>query len=255
MMVFAMFAATLSSLDTALNGNAAIMVRNVLPMCFRKLGRDLPEESRLLVWSRYFTLGFGAMVVGAAMLIGMQDEVGIFDIAIAITAYLVTPMAIPLILGLFFRRAPGWSCLAAAAAALLPSLGQLVWPELFTFNERVFLTAAIGSIVFVASTRFPETGAKQQRIDEFFRNMRRPVDFGREVGQANNAEQLRLIGVFASAVGVFLLALLLLPNPFGGRMAILGSAVTVLLVGALFLWRAKSSREAVRRTGAVAARG
>lgn len=243
MMVFAMFAATLSSLDTALNGNAAIMVRNVLPLCFRKLGRELPDENRLLIWSRYLTIVFGVMVVGFAMLISLQDEFGIFDVAIALTSNLAMPMAIPLMLGLFLRKAPGWSCLAAAGAALVPPLAVLIWPDLLTFNERVFVSAAVGIVVFALTTLFPERGPKRQRIEGFFDNMHRPVDYEKEVGQRNDTEQLRLIGFFAIAIGGFLLVLLVLPNSGVGRLAIGGAAAAILVTGLLFRWRSRCFRE------------
>ena len=66
--------------------------------------------------------------------------------------------------------------------------------------------------------------------------MHTPVDFEKEVGEGNDHEQLKILGLFSVIVGVFLALLMFLPNPLEGRLAIGFVAIFVGGVGALFVY-------------------
>lgn len=234
MIVVAMFAATMSSVDTGLNGNAAMFIRDILPSIFRKLKRQLPPEDILLKWSRLTTVGFGLAVIGIALYLSYMEGMGIFQFAIGLSATLIIPMSIPLLLCLFIRRVPSWACLFSLGMALIPSLVAYLWPDLMTFGVRVFWVVIVGSASFLVTILFPRSEAYRAKVEAFFTKMHRPVDFEAEVGQANDAVQLIIMSRFAMVIGLLVFALLLIPNPLDGRLAILVVALSISSLGFAF---------------------
>jgi hypothetical protein len=77
---------------------------------------------------------------------------------------------------------------------------------------------------------------------EFFRRMATPVDFEKEVGADNTAEQARVLGAVACFYGAFITLLAFIPNGFVGRIAILGCAGVMWLCGGGLLLYARSVR-------------
>ena len=69
-------------------------------------------------------------------------------------------------------------------------------------------------------------------VDKFITNMKTPIDFKTEVGQGNDAAQLKIIGQFGLAVAVFISSMLVIPNPSTGRLAIF---VLALVIGSISL--------------------
>jgi SSS family solute:Na+ symporter len=242
MIVVAMFSATMSSVDTGLNGNAAMLIRDILPALFRRWGRPLPPESRLLLWSRMTTVVFGLMVIGLAYYLSVVEGVSIFKFAIGLSATLTMPMAIPLTLCLFVRRVPPWACLFSMGAAMVPSLVHFANPELMSYGTRVLWVTACGVLAFLATIPFPRTPTYQRQVDAFFTAMRRPVDFDKEVGGANDSTQLLIMSRFALVIGGLMLLLLFVPNPAWGRVAILGCALAIFGLGVAFHLRGVAGR-------------
>ncbi|MGZ0656372.1 sodium:solute symporter family transporter [Coraliomargarita sp. W4R72] len=242
MMVVAMFAATMSSVDTGLNGNVAILIRDIVPSCFRRLGRPLPPENVLLRWSRIMSVVFGLMIIGIAYYLAVVSEAGIFSFAIGISATMGMPMAIPLVLCLFIRRAPSWACLFSFGVGLIPSVIYYLNPGLMSFGERTFGVIFAASGAFYFSMLFPQTVAYRKRVDEFFETMHRPVDFEKEVGKANDNLQLLIMSRFALVIGVLIALLLFIPNPMAGRLSILAVSLVILTMGLGFHLRVKATR-------------
>ena len=57
--------------------------------------------------------------------------------------------------------------------------------------------------------------------------MKTPIDFKSEIGTGNDLTQLKVIGRFGVAIALFIAAMLVIPNPMGGRLAIAGLALTI----------------------------
>lgn len=235
MIVVAMLAATMSSMDTGLNRNAAIFVRDLYPPLCRLFRKEGFGDRGLLCLGRIFSLVFGFTIIGVALYFAEAGDGGMFDVMLKIGAVLGLPLSIPMLLGLFIRRAPAWSAIVAVLFGLTPGL----WAELsgagWNFQQAVFANMAAGVIGFLLTIPFGKNvpDSYRRQVDDFFERMRRPVDFEMEVGQANDSSQLTLIGWFTLAVGAMILLFLLLPNPWHGRLSIMFVAGTVITIGAL----------------------
>jgi hypothetical protein len=69
--------------------------------------------------------------------------------------------------------------------------------------------------------------------------MKTPVDFKREIGEDNDAQQCRLLGLLCLIYGAFITLLVLIPNPMRGRLALLACGGMVLAVGGLLYWNSR----------------
>ena len=160
---------------------------------------------------------------------------------------LAMPLAVPLFVGIFIRRAPVWSCVVSVCFSLTGSLIALLtvyltkWgglSEPWAFQDKLFWNVLLGFLGFMISTPFWRfsSASYKEKVDKFFTSMHTPVDFEKEVGEGNDHEQLKILGLFSVIVGVFLALLMFLPNPLEGRLAIGFVAIFVGGVGALFVY-------------------
>ena len=247
LMVVAMFAATMSSLDTGLNRNAAIFTQNIYPSLCRWMKRKPVEEGKRLIVGRLFTLALGFGIILLALYFSRAGGKGVFDFMLEIGAVLGVPMTVPMVLCLFVRKVPAWSAIAAAGGTMIPSLIGYFSPALFgeawSFQTKVFVNLGSGTFFFLATTAFWQSTSVEYRrqTDRFFERMHRPVDFEKEVGQANDLTQLVFLGRFGLAAGLFIALLLLLPNSFADRIGILGVSLIVSVISLLLLKAGKRS--------------
>ena len=72
-------------------------------------------------------------------------------------------------------------------------------------------------------------------VDRFFKTVRTPIDFETEVGEDNDLTQLAVVGRFGAAIAVFVMLLLVIPNPVEGRIAIVVLALAIGGVSALMI--------------------
>ena len=69
--------------------------------------------------------------------------------------------------------------------------------------------------------------------------MKTPINFETEIGEGNDLTQLRVIGRFGLAIALFIAAMLIIPNPASGRLAIAILALIIGGISGLMMWRGK----------------
>ena len=166
------------------------------------------------------------------------------------------PITIPLLLGMFIRQTPWWSALLSIGCALIFS--SLAFFEIplsylgfsqevsdgfeWNFQQQFFGVLGTGVFGFLISTLFApsQNSAHRQMVDKFFSNMKTPIDFEKEIGEGNDASQLTAIGRFGVAVAGFVALMLIIPNPFEGRMVIL---VLAVIIGAISVFMLKAGKK------------
>ena len=241
MMVVAMFAATMSSMDSGLNRNAAVIVEDIYPTFCRLLGIEPMGPRGRMRLGQVTSLGCGITIIAMTLYFASHSTKGVFDLMLDIGAMLALPMAVPMLLAMFIKRTPSWAAMASVSAALGVSAIGFYSESLFgiewTFQSKVFASIGVGSAVYFATLPFWPTADATYRakVDTFFECMHRPVDFAEEVGETTDLRQLKVIGTFAVTIGVFISSLVFLPNPWDGRVSILCVGGFVLGVGLLLI--------------------
>ena len=248
LLLSAMLGATVTSMDAGLNKNVGIAIRSL----YKPLFKPNASEQHLLVAGKICTLIFGAIIIVLAMFINSIRQTNLFDFVNQLASYLLMPLALPLIYGLFYKRTPGWSAwstaLVAGAASWL--LGNYVTPELFqqwmgwatplNGDEKTYFKLALttlGGTVIVGSAWYFFTSlfyqaapaAERERIENFFTNLRTPVDKHGVEGVQTSV--YKLLGVLCLVYGGFILLLMAIPNKFSGRLAFLFCGGVMFTVG------------------------
>jgi SSS family solute:Na+ symporter len=253
LLVAAMFAATMSSIDSGLNRNAGIFVKNFLqPVLFPEM-----TERTLMSVSRIASFGFGALIIGLALFMNSLKDLSLFDAMMYMSALLGFPQMIPSFLGFFIRRTPDWAAWATMVVGAIVSYvvaGVLTpghienWFTLsspLTAREWTDLVVAISLIshivvtggFFCLTTLFykglPEH--REQAVNRFFSNIRTPlVKAAGDHAHLDNRQRL-LVGRLVALAGILVMAMMALANPLWGRLIFLGCGIAVFAVGVLLV--------------------
>jgi len=132
MLICAVFAAQMSTLDTGLNKSAGFFTCNFYRDLFRRNASE-----RELVWvGMLFTFIFGVLIIGIALAItNYREELNIFEFTLMLAPILQLPLVIPMIMGVIMRRTPGWAAWSTALVGIGAGLiVNLLW---LTDEERI----------------------------------------------------------------------------------------------------------------------
>jgi len=246
MVLVAMFSATASSMDTGLNSNAAVIVRNIMPPLRRWRKFKVLDGATELVWGRRITVMLAVVIVSITLAIAYFGRGGIFELMLNFAQRVQFPISLPFFLVLFVRSAPRSSALFSIAAGFLgpflafPAYGALTGTEP-DFAERFALVAACSLLGFALSYVLgPKDCPEGEALTrQFYIDMHRPVDFDKEIGEASDNKQLVMIGTLAIAIGTLMLMILIVPNPLKDRFTILCMGAFVFGLGFLMRWAGK----------------
>ncbi|HFK4065280.1 TPA: transporter [Kluyvera ascorbata] len=252
-----LFAATMSSMDTALNRNSGIFVRSFWTPV---VNRNEPKsEHYLLRVGQIACVVNGILVILVAEYMQSLQELSLFDLMIQVGTLASAPIIVPLFFGMFIRKTPDWSGWGTVLFGLLVSFTITHWitvkdvtdaMELTLTNRELKDLSAVWNIFchlvftggfFCLSALFwhEPTQARASVLNTFFVNMETPVLADHEQ-DAFDRMQRNKIGKISLAMGLCMLLLILIPNPLWGRLLFLFSAAAIILFGYV-LWRSASS--------------
>ncbi len=247
-----LFAASMSSMDSALNKNAGIIVRSVYQPYLAKRNRTV-DERHLLKFSRLLSFVSGILVILMALFFKSLKELSLFDLMMSVSAMIQVPLLIPLIFGLFIRKTPQWAPWATVLLGLLVSwfMKGVLTPQvvadwfgmnpltprevvdmnlMLTLAAHVFVTAGF----FCATSFFyrDEKDAYQVQRREFFADLEKPVvaDDAQTDYDRQQRQKLGTMVIFMGA-GIFLMTLI--PNPVWGRGIFGCCALVISTIGFL----------------------
>jgi Na+/proline symporter len=242
MVLVAMFSATASSMDTGLNGNAATIVRNIMPPLRRRFKMTPLDPQTEMVWGKRISAVLAVVIVSITLFLASFGRSGIFELIVGFAAAVNFPMTLPFFLALFARNAPR----ACAVYSIVFGLGgQWVAKPILAamdisldYPERVLMVAIFSVSGFMLSYVFAkrETPEQKAETDRFYEKMHKPVNFREEVGDDNDKEQLKTIGGMSIIIGLLMTSLLIVPNDWQSRLTILAMGGSVLLLGSLLVW-------------------
>jgi len=230
LVVIGLFAATMSSLDSSLTGNAGIVTKNLYPPLMRLFGKTPWTGKKLvrLTQAISFLLGCWAMVL-AMLLWKYTGEMSVFDVGQEIISLISAPMVAAMVLSFFVPWLPWWAPLFAMAVGLPMSVffkfssplvawladlswlhpaistqlgdfgrwvGALMWHERIFFNMAFTIIPAFSTIIFW-HTATPEY---RRRVENFFKQIHTPVDFKKEVGEAMDHTLMKIIGILGLVI-------------------------------------------------------
>ena len=255
-----LFAASMSSMDSALNKNAGIFVRSIYQPFLTKRNR-LVSDQRLLFVSRLLSFASGIIVILMALFFRSLQELSLFDLMMSVSTMIQVPLLIPLIVGLFIRKTPTWAPWATVFLGLLVSwtLNDVITPQVIaswmglneltareaadmnlmvTLAAHVFITAGF----FCLTTLFYKEVTDKYRSERaaFFEDLETPV-IADDEQDGYDREQRDKLGSMVMFMGAGILLMAVIPNPLWGRTIFVCCSLVITTIG--FLLKRSTSGE------------
>jgi SSS family solute:Na+ symporter len=260
LLISGIFAATMSAMDGGLNKNAGVFVKNFYQIVLRPQA----HETELLLAAKVTTFIFGMLVIVAASLFSTHANTDLFNLMQYFGGLVVLPYSVPLVLGVLVRSAPAWAGWTTVLVGFTTSLlgnhfltGEWIGKIMgWTLTKResddwvllvgILLNVTVCTIWFLGSCYFGKRRPQEEktRVDQFFKQMKTPIDFAREIGADNDAKQYHTLGLLCLIYGSFIALMLLIPNPFWGRMGILFCMGCMMGTGGLLYWHSQRLKRA-----------
>ncbi|WP_413283381.1 sodium:solute symporter family transporter [Vibrio sp. MA40-2] len=252
LLIAAMFAATMSSMDSGLNRNSGIFVKNFYEPILRKNA----SEKELVAVSKVTSTVFGILIILVALFINSLKGLSLFDTMMYVGALIGFPMTIPAFCGFFIKKTPDWAGWGTLVVGGIVSyiVGFVINADMvegwFGLNELTSrewsdIKVAIGLLshvvftagFFIASTLFykPLPEHRQKDVDLFFNNLATPLVSESDEQKVLDNKQRRMLGSLIAVAGVGIMAMFLLPNPLWGRFIFVLCGAIVLGVGLLLV--------------------
>ena len=170
----AMFAATMSSLDSEYNVVANVITNDIYQ---RKINPQASDQQLMLV-ARITTLIIGSLVIGGAFFIGVFG--GAFEANKLLTGLFAIPLVIPVVMGILFQRPKAWGAVASLIIGVATGL-VLNYLPFFSWEVSTLVAIAVCLGVFFVSGYLGQRAPEQQRtIDRFFARLHTPVPLGEQ---------------------------------------------------------------------------
>jgi Na+/proline symporter len=247
-MIVAMFAATMSSMDTGLNMVTGTLVRNLWPWLRGMFKIAQPAEKTELRICRWVTAGLGLTIMVLALMLAAQTSFQLFDAYFVIATIIGLPVTIPLVAGLFIRRLPYSSYFIISGLSCLPAIYSLVDATFrgnsWTVQDRAMWVIIFGIVgIFISLyVRRWENPANRQQIEELFVRMKKVIEPHEHSDQRSDYSQLQIMGKMSIAAAGFLLLLLALAESLLGIISVLFVSGFVLVVGILLILGARREK-------------
>ncbi|MEZ8024461.1 transporter [Vibrio sp. 1F255] len=252
LLIAAMFAATMSSMDSGLNRNSGIFVINF----YQPILRPNATEKELMIVSKLMSSVFGVAIILIALFINSLKGLSLFDTMMYVGALIGFPMTIPAFCGFFIKKTPDWAGWGTLVVGAIVSyiVGFVITAEMLqnwfnleplTGREWSDLKVAVGLIAhltftggfFILSTLFykPLEASRQKDVDTFFTNLSTPLVSESTAQKKLDNKQRHMLGSLIAVSGVAVMAMFALPNPFWGRMMFVLCGGIVFIVGLLLV--------------------
>lgn len=253
LLISAMFAATMSSMDSGLNRNSGIFVKNF----YQVVLRPKATEKELVTCSKITSTVFGIIIILVALFINSLKGLSLFDTMMYVGALISFPMTVPAFCGFFIRKTPDWAAWATLLVGACVSyyVGFLIsaddiqnWFSLDTaltgreWKDLKVGLGLMGHIVitggFFCSTMFfykPLSAEREKDVDTFFNNLATPLHNESSAQQHLDNKQRRMLGALISCAGVGIMCMFFLPNPFMQSLIFVLCGGIVLAIGLLLV--------------------
>ncbi len=265
MLASGMFAATMSSMDSGLNRNAGIFVRNF----YFTVCRPKADEKELMLAGKITTLVLGSLIITIALGLNQLEGMSLFNIMLQFGTLVAMPLIVPAMLAVFVRRSPDWAAWSSIILGLINSFAvkmlatsprlEALFGTSFSsreVNDIVLIVGVISNFIvgvgwfFIATALDKRLSEKRvAEVTAFFEDVDKPVLAGdRDAGQDDPGIQVRLISRVAIAYGVFMLLMALIPNPWSGRVAFIFCGGSLLVIAHLLRRSARAHKTDAAKT-------
>ncbi len=230
--IAAMFSATMSTLSVAWSVRGTSFVNDLYVRFLRPQANDREQ----IFMGRAAIFVIGAVATTVAVLVALTSS-GLFALAQDVIGFVVIPLVLPLLLGLFVRRAQRWSALAAMLACLLFAVFNrtayaLLGREVpLAFETEIVFSTLLALLVMVGSGFLPRLAEDEAREQAFFQRLAQPRP--PQALQQALPSALGVIGSFTLLIGALFALLIAFPQSTLNRVVMLFAALVLIGSGGL----------------------
>ncbi|MDR2008075.1 MAG: transporter [Alphaproteobacteria bacterium] len=254
-----LFAASVSSMDSAVNTNAGLIMKSFYQPVIRNNkagGREMLQMSLII------SAVMGALTILIGLFYDSMRNLTLFDLFLKVTVLTQMPLQIPQFFGMITKKTPDWSgwgttlfgffvsvviTLVIPIKALTGAFGlELTGRELadldimYMVAAHVFLTT--GFFYFTTLFYKDPQGERKSQLGEFYENLATPVvRINDPEVEKLDVEQRKRVGFLVLLSGFFFFLLVLVPNPMWGKLMFSGSGLLIMLVGWLMFRNRKNN--------------
>ena len=257
-----LFAASMSSMDSALTKNSGIFIRSIYQPILAKRGKQA-DDRQLLRLSMVLSFLSGVVVIAMALFFKSLKELSLFDLMMSVSTMIQVPLLIPLIVGIFIKRTPTWAPWITVILGLFVSwfMKDILTPQVFAswigldelsrregVDMNLMLTLAAHVLVtagfFCLSTLFYKDDQDSLRLEReaFFVDLETPVIADAQQDGYDRQQRSKL-GVMVSIMGAGVFLMIFIPNPLWGKLMYLCSAAVICGIGLLLVRSARHDQK------------
>ncbi len=266
LLICAIFAATLTSMNSGLNATSGSIIRNI----YLPLINPNASETRQIWLGRLFTVILGVFYLLVAIFFSTLKTLPLYELVLIAATCTGIPQAVPLMLGMFNKKAPDWAAWSTLAFGFAWSVALVFildkenlskWFGSYNLSDNelndlklalttgVLITVCVGWFYFCSWVAKKRKPADEARVAKFFDDMNRPIDptvEGSNEKYNSDARQFDVIGKLALVYGLSILVLLIFNNPLAGKLCILGcgGSITAIGVWLIYCGKRKTKKEA-----------
>lgn len=251
-----LFAATMSSMDSALNRNSGIFVKSIYQPLIAK---GQASDAQMLKVGKFISLGSGVLVIFVALFFSSLKEMSLFDLMMSVSTLIQVPLLVPLFFGILVKKTPNWAPWVTVIFGMFISwlMSNVITADVFaswiglediTAREakEMKVTLTIAAHFFLTGGFFcltslfykAEKDARKEETEKFFEDVETEVVADFEQDEFDRQQRNKL-GSMVYCMGAGLLVMTLIPNPMWGRFVFLMCSLTILFIG----WALKKSAE------------
>ena len=270
LMVCAILAASMTSMNSMLNIVSGIFVRNFY---IRIIDKDASEARQIFI-GRIYTLIYGILWIVVGLILKDYKELKLFDLILICSASIGLPAAIPLFLGMFIKKTPSWSGWSTVVIGFAVSLLlRIVLTKQFItalfapadgFGQQEFddlniaITTGVLAVVcagwYLASMLFYKKDDKKyvERVDEFFKEMKTPIDVKVEHGPSygNDSRQYGVLGSLCLIYGSFVFLLIFIPHSsMTARLSVTFCSMLLAVTGLVLIQISRQLKRKIQSDG------
>lgn len=242
----AIMAATMSSHSSLYNMLSGMFSKDI----YGNIKKDATDKD-LLAAGRISSLLMAVIVILGASIFNYY-ELSIFDIVVAISVAVITPLATPMLLAFVYKKAPSWGALFSFVCSFFAVIicKFLLEPHIDSWGympESAFLIFGVAAVSFLISPYIPflkSTKEEQQKIDEFYKRLATPIQEEEELipSDVDALSMGNIVGWIIIGIGAVMSFLVALPGlTINERLISLATGSPLLLMGVVMRYFAKKN--------------
>ena len=237
----AVFAATMSSLDSTYNVMAGILVKDI----YQRLIYPHASPKHLLRFSRLCILLVGISATLLALVLSRHSG-GVFGVMRDISRVITVPVGTALLLGLVVRKTPPWTAVFSFAVTFVVAYTtRYVYDLQMGYGACAVVGTSITSFTVMRFFWNRAPRVERERIEGFFHRLDTPIDPEKELAEpvaADAVSMLQVVGVLLFAVGLIIVVPIVFLKELPSILVALGEGLFLMGLGSYMFLRGRRKK-------------